>query len=61
MPAHRLWMKSGASGRAVKADRDEIVAESYIWISSFIAEDSAEMYVDDEIYKPSTYIKIKKP
>ena len=45
----------------VKADRDEIVAESYIWISSFIAEDSAEMYVDDEIYKPSTYIKINKP
>lgn len=45
----------------VKADRDEIVAESYVWISSFIAEDSAEMYIDDEIYKPSTYIKISKP
>lgn len=45
----------------VKVDRGEMVAESYIWISSFVAEDSADMYIGSNVYRPSTYIKISKP
>ena len=48
-------------GWNARADRSEIVAESAVWISSFIAEDSADIYVDNNIYRPSTYIKIDKP
>ena len=44
-----------------KAERGEIVAESMIWISSVIAEDSADIYIDNTVYRPSTYIKIEKP